>query len=70
MKMEKIISIEGMSCEHCVKAVTNALKEVEGVEEVKVSLEEKNAVVKGNNLDDEKLKGAVEEAGYDVVNIK
>ncbi|MBC7087962.1 heavy-metal-associated domain-containing protein [Soehngenia saccharolytica] len=68
--MEKIISIEGMSCEHCVKAVTNALKEVEGVEEVKVSLEEKNAVVKGNNLDDEKLKGAVEEAGYDVVNIK
>jgi copper ion binding protein len=70
MKMEKIISIEGMSCEHCVKAVTNALKEVDGVEEVKVSLEEKNAVVKGNNLDDEKLKGAVEEAGYDVVNIK
>ena len=68
--MEKIISIEGMSCEHCVKAVTNALKEVEGVEEVKVSLEEKNAVVKGNNLDDEKLNGAVEEAGYDVVNIK
>lgn len=68
--MEKIISIEGMSCEHCVKAVTNALKEVDGVEEVKVSLEEKNAVVKGNNLDDEKLKGAVEEAGYDVVNIK
>ncbi|MDG2764756.1 cation transporter [Vibrio parahaemolyticus] len=68
--MEKIISIEGMSCEHCVKAVTNALKEVDGVEEVKVSLEEKNAVVKGNNLDDGKLKGAVEEAGYDVVNIK
>ncbi|TFZ39137.1 copper chaperone [Soehngenia longivitae] len=67
--MEKIISIEGMSCEHCVKAVTNALKEVDGVEDVSVSLEAKNAVVKGENLDDNKLKGAVEEAGYDVVSI-
>ncbi|HOK63302.1 MAG TPA: cation transporter [Soehngenia sp.] len=67
--MEKIISIEGMSCEHCVKAVTNALKEVDGVEDVKVNLEAKNAVVKGTNLDDNKLKGAVEEAGYDVVSI-
>lgn len=67
--MEKIISIEGMSCEHCVKAVTNALKEVDGVEDVSVSLEAKNAVVKGENLDDNKLKGAIEEAGYDVVSI-
>lgn len=67
--MEKIISIEGMSCEHCVKAVTNALKEVDGVEDVRVSLEAKNAVVKGENLDENKLKEAVEEAGYDVVSI-
>lgn len=67
--MEKIISIEGMSCEHCVKAVTNALKEVDGVEDVSVSLEAKNAVVKGENLDENKLKEAVEEAGYDVVSI-
>lgn len=44
MKTQKI-SIEGMSCSHCVASVTAALKEQSGVTDVKVSLENKNATV-------------------------
>jgi copper chaperone len=40
--MEKIVlNIEGMSCEHCVKAVYNALDDLAGVENIDVSLKEK-----------------------------
>jgi len=45
--MEKTVAIPvyGMSCEHCVKAATNALHAVKGVKEVRVSLEDKRAQV-------------------------
>jgi len=35
----------GMSCEHCVRAVTNALNGIEGVKDVTASLEDKNAQI-------------------------
>jgi len=65
----KTISIEGMSCGHCVNAVTEALKAVEGVTSVVVSLEAKNAIVEGTAAD-AALKEAVEDTGFDVVGIK
>ncbi|OFI06541.1 copper-exporting P-type ATPase A [Clostridium acetireducens DSM 10703] len=65
---EKLI-IEGMSCNHCVMHVKNALVEVPGVKSVEVSLEDKCAIVEGENLSKENLKKAVEEMGYDVVDI-
>jgi copper ion binding protein len=37
--------VEGITCGHCVKAVTNAITEVDGVKEVEVSLEKKSATV-------------------------
>ena len=38
--MEKIIlKVDGMSCEHCVKAVTNAVSGIAGTEDVMVDLE-------------------------------
>ena len=67
-KKETILSIEGMMCEHCKKSVTKALSEIEGVEEVIVDLEAKNAtVIAATELDHNLLKSAVEEAGYTVV---
>ncbi len=51
-------------------AVTNALKEVEGVSNVDVNLDTKKVEVSGDNLVEEILRDAVEEAGYDVVEIK
>ena len=68
--MKKIMLVEGMSCNHCVIAVTNALKEVEGVSNVDVNLDTKKVEVSGDNLVEEILRDTVEEAGYDVVEIK
>lgn len=67
--MKKILLVEGMSCNHCVMAVTNALKELEGISNVDVNLESKEVEVIGDNLIEDALKEAVEEAGYDVVEI-
>jgi copper chaperone len=38
-KTMKTIKVKGMSCSHCVKAVTEALKAIDGIDHVKVSLE-------------------------------
>jgi copper chaperone len=68
--MKKTLSIEGMSCDHCVNRVKNALSEVAGVSSVEVDLAKKSAVVEGSGLDDESLKEAVAEAGYEAVAIE
>jgi len=65
--MTKTLDVEGMTCNHCVMHVTNALKEVAGVSNVKVDLASKKAVVEGTNLDDNAMKAAVADAGYEVV---
>jgi copper ion binding protein len=68
--MKKRLSIEGMTCSHCVAHVTSALSEIPGVTSVKVDLATKSAVVEGSALDDAPLKAAVAEAGYEVVAIQ
>jgi copper ion binding protein len=67
--MKKTLSIEGMSCDHCVAHVKNALIEVAGVTKAEVDLAKKSAVVEGSSFDDQALKAAVAEAGYEVVAI-
>lgn len=67
--MTTTISIEGMMCAHCQAHVEKALKEVAGVTEVTVSLENKNAVVTGD-ASVETLKQAVVDAGYEVTDVK
>lgn len=67
--MKKTIMIEGMSCHHCTKAVENALKGLNEVSKVEVNLEEKKAIVEGENLIDDKLRETIEEEGYKVVEI-
>lgn len=70
-KITKTIFIEGMSCGHCSKRVEDALKSVNGVKSVSVSLEEKKAeVVLKTDVDNETLKTAVEDVGFEVTNIE
>jgi copper chaperone len=58
------LKVEGMTCMHCVKAVTQALSEVPGVTAVReVSLEKGAATVEGSP-EPEALVEAVKEAGY------
>ena len=57
--MEKVISIEGMACMHCVNHVQQALSAVPGVKEAKVDLESKSATVSvDGSVTDAALKAA------------
>ncbi|MGO2118836.1 MAG: heavy metal translocating P-type ATPase [Fusobacterium sp.] len=68
--MKKEILIEGMSCMHCVKHVTDALNGISGVTDVSVNLESKIAIFNAlDNVKDETLKTTIEEAGYKVIKI-
>lgn len=58
------LKIDGMSCEHCVRAVSGALEGVPGVETVlEVSLDRGEAIVEGR-AETAALIAAVEEEGY------
>lgn len=58
------LSVTGMTCNHCVAAVTRALKAVPGVTAADVSLEKKQAVVQGQ-ADTGALIAAIKEEGYE-----
>jgi copper chaperone len=63
----KTIGIKGMSCGHCVSAIEQALAGVDGVSDVKVSLEENQATFEERTpVDMNAVKEAVEDAGYEL----
>ena len=68
--MTKIISIEGMSCGHCVKHVETALKGLSSVKSVKVDLKKNQAEVALSSEDDQAIRDAVSDAGYTVTKIE
>jgi len=68
--MEKtVLTVEGMSCEHCVNAVTKAVKALPGIAKVAVDLEASSVLVEYDSgktpLD--KIKTEIEEQGYNVL---
>jgi copper chaperone CopZ len=66
--MKTVLGIEGMTCEHCVKHVTDALQGVAGVKKAKVNLKAKNAKVDhSDSVTLDAMKAAVTEAGFKVV---
>ncbi|MFN0095894.1 MAG: heavy-metal-associated domain-containing protein [Dehalococcoidia bacterium] len=65
MATEIKLSIDGMTCDHCVHAVTSALSGVPGVAEAQVSLDDKAATVRGDAFDVTALIEAVKEEGYE-----
>ena len=60
-------SVEGMSCEHCVSAITGEVGKVAGIDDVAVDLDAKTVTVTGETLDDAAVRAAVDEAGYTLV---
>lgn len=62
----KKFKIGGMTCNHCVMNVQQAIKSVEGVERVEVNLAENSAIVEGT-FEVDKIKSAVESIGYQFV---
>ena len=65
MKATKI-EITGMTCQHCVNAVTRALQAVPGVESAQVRLTPGQATVAGS-ADSAQLLKAIEREGYRAV---
>jgi copper chaperone len=68
--MEKrTLNVEGMSCEHCVKAVNNALGGISGVTNTVVSLKDKTVSFDYDSalVQIETIKAAITDAGFDVV---
>jgi len=59
------LEVQGMTCDHCVRSVTNAIKTVPGVTDVTVSLQGASAIVGGNGIDVAKVVAAVAEEGYE-----
>jgi copper chaperone len=61
-------TVTGMSCGHCVRAVTEEVGAVAGVGDVTVDLATGKVTVSADgDLDDAAVREAVEEAGYEVV---
>ena len=58
-------SVPGVSCEHCRTAITTEVGAVDGVESVSVDLERKLVTVVGRGVDDEAVRAAIDDAGYD-----
>lgn len=70
-KMEKVMTIEGMMCGHCEKAVKTALEVIDGVESAVADHEKNEAVVKlTKDVDNNVLKETVEKLEYKVTEIK
>jgi copper chaperone len=58
------LTIEGMTCDHCVAHVTNALMQCQGVTSVRMNPVSGQGAVLGEHLDGKELVAAVEAAGY------
>jgi copper chaperone len=65
---EKTYKVSGMSCNHCVMHVKNAVTELSGVESCDVNLEKGSMTVRYDEVkvDYNDLKEAVEQAGYEM----
>ena len=64
--MTSTYGVAGMTCEHCVRSVTEEVSEVPGVTAVDVDLAGGRLTVTGA-ADDDAIRAAVAEAGYQVV---
>lgn len=64
---ELVYRADGMSCDHCVVAVTGEVSRVAGVRAVDVDLDTKLVRVHGSGVDEAAVVAAIDEAGYDAV---
>jgi copper chaperone len=67
-QIELTYSVPGVSCEHCQTAITSEVSAVDGVEEVDVNLDTKQVAVRGEDVSDQAVRAAIDEAGYDIAN--
>ncbi|HEM5466597.1 heavy-metal-associated domain-containing protein [Streptococcus suis] len=65
--MKQTLKLQNLSCQNCVKHVTNHLLDLDGVEEVKIQLEEQLAEVETSVAYDlEQYQGVLDDTIYEV----
>jgi copper chaperone len=57
-------NVPGISCQHCIDAITREVTAVEGVADIAVDLDAKTVAVVGG--DDSAVRAAIDEAGFDI----
>lgn len=61
-----VYTVTGMSCQHCVNAITEEVSAISGVESVVVDLGAGTVTVTAASPDDAAIRAAIDEAGYEV----
>ena len=59
-------TVQGMTCSHCVLSVREEVSEVPGVSAVDVDLPSGRMTVTGRDIDDDAVRAAVADAGYEI----
>lgn len=69
-RIQKVITVNGMHCEHCQKRVENALSNLREIKSVAINLENKKVIiVLKKEIEDEKIRQTIENLGYSVESI-
>ena len=69
-KIKKVITIEGMMCEHCKSKVEKSLLELNDVSKVKVSLKDKTATIYSkSSINDSDIINVITKLDYKVIDI-
>jgi copper chaperone CopZ len=63
---DRVYTVTGMTCDHCVLSVREEVSEVPGVSDVDVDLASGRLTVSGAGFTDDAVKAAVVEAGYGI----
>ncbi|MBT5549755.1 MAG: heavy-metal-associated domain-containing protein [Nitrospina sp.] len=67
--MKKVLQVEGMTCQHCVQTVSEAVGKMAGIENVEVKLDQKEVIVE---FDESKsslneIASQITEAGFEII---
>ena len=67
---QETIKVEGMTCQHCVETITDALNNITGLNTVNVDLVEKEVSVKfnENEIELKKISDKIIEVGFELPN--
>ncbi|WP_328491598.1 heavy-metal-associated domain-containing protein [Streptomyces sp. NBC_00414] len=63
---EKTYTVKGMSCGHCAASITEEVEEVPGVTDIDIDVPAGLVTVRGESMDDDAVRAAIVEAGYEV----
>ncbi|MCX8711150.1 heavy-metal-associated domain-containing protein [Gilliamella sp. B2969] len=61
--------VDNMTCQHCVKAITKAINDIDPKAKVTVDLAKHEVDIEGGSISQEAAIAAVNEAGYEFVGI-